>query len=491
MKRTLLVLAALVCFAAMVLALPVSGDEITGICGDGVGWALKDGVLTVSGTGEITSNPWIEHKDEIREVIIEEGVTAICDEAFMGCGNLYGATIAASVRKIGSLAFQTGAVLEAFFKGDAPEIHDNWYVAPDFNGLGPNAFIHYQQGNESWENFDVPRRTILRAVNYDLTGTCGENLTYAIEGTTLTVSGNGEILDYNESDRPLWSGHSLVIKKVVIEEGVTKIAFNAFTYFRALEIVEIPDTVTYIDNNAFSNCEKLRAVELPKGLTYIGDGAFRNCKSLEEIHIYGAVDEIGIEAFAGCDSLKKVWFHGDAPTWLDAIFGFEDRFDLTAYYPEGNETWTEKALSYAGDNVTWKTWNPNGADVEPTEPKPTEPKPTDPEPTEPKPTEPEVTEPLETTPVETVPAATAPENTEPEKETAPDPTEAKPVGTQPEADPVVTEPGTEPVTNETQPVDGPGTAEAMGSDMGWVAIVAIAVLAVAVGCIVLLKKRMK
>ena len=314
-------------------------------------------------------------------------------------------------------------------------------------------------------------------------GICGEALTWQIENGVLTISGTGPMYSFDRINVAPWEAYAEVTHEVILEEGVTTVGYYAFSHFTILESAQIPSTVTYIDCNAFSYCAMLKAVELPEGLTHIGDGAFRNCKSLEEIHIYGEVDEIGIEAFGGCDSLKKVWFHGDAPEWMGAIFGFEDRFDLTAYYPAGNETWTEKALSYAGDNVTWKTWKPDGVDVEPTGPKPTDPKPT----------EPEVTEPLETTPVETMPPATAPENTEPEKETAPDPTDTEPVETKPEADPVVTMPGTEPMTNEPQPVDGPGTAEAMGSDMGWVAIaiVTVAVLAAAAGGVVLLKKRMK
>ena len=471
MRKTWIALLVAFCVAAMVCILPVSGEEITGSCGEAVTWELKDGILTISGTGEITSNPWIERKEEIREVIIEEGVTTICDEAFKDCSNMYGATVAASVTKVGRLAFSTGNVLEAFFKGDAPELHNHWY-AETGNGLGPHAFIHYPKGNVTWENMEKRARTMLRAVSYEPIGTCGSNLTYTIDGTTLTISGTGAMDPFDNDAMAPWTAYSLRIKKVVMEEGLTTISWSAFGYFHALEFVEFPDTVTSIDPTAFSNCEKLKAVELPEELTYLGDGAFRNCKSLTQIHIYGKVNEIGIEAFAGCDSLKEVWFHADAPKWMDMIFGFEDRYDLTAYYPKGNESWDGRAIADAGDNVTWKTWTPDGERPETTEPKPTEPIATAPKPTEPVVTEPVVTEPVVTEPVATEPVVTEPIVTEP-------------VATEPE----VTEPKpTEPKPTEPRPTE-PGHAAPVSVDLGPVIIAVCVVGVLAAAVIFFIKKR--
>lgn len=70
-------------------------------------WTLIDGVLTVSGSGPMEAytgiTPW--SKEDIIEIIIEEGVTSIRDFAFFDCSNLIKITIPESVTRIGRQAF--------------------------------------------------------------------------------------------------------------------------------------------------------------------------------------------------------------------------------------------------------------------------------------------------------------------------------------------------------------------------------------------------
>ena len=65
------------------------------------------------------------------------------------------------------------------------------------------------------------------------------------------------------------------IKKVVIEDGFTSIAQNAFSNLRSLEEVVIPDSVTFIDYTAFSNCQSLKKINLPDSITEIRGGGAR------------------------------------------------------------------------------------------------------------------------------------------------------------------------------------------------------------------------
>ena len=47
------------------------------------------GVLTVSGTGKVTTAPWqADYASVIKKVVIEEGVTSLCKQAFSGCTSL-------------------------------------------------------------------------------------------------------------------------------------------------------------------------------------------------------------------------------------------------------------------------------------------------------------------------------------------------------------------------------------------------------------------
>lgn len=91
----------------------------SGTCGNNVTWTLEDGVLTISGTGSIssylqTSAPWYEYCSTISSIVIGEGVTSIGAYAFWDCGNLTSITIPNSVTYIGSGAFSRCTGLTSF-----------------------------------------------------------------------------------------------------------------------------------------------------------------------------------------------------------------------------------------------------------------------------------------------------------------------------------------------------------------------------------------
>ena len=105
-------------------------------------------------------------------------------------------------------------------------------------------------------------------------GEAGEAVTWTLDNLgTLTISGTGEI-----TSAPWKTDYASVIKKVVIEEGVTSICSSAFSYLRSLEEVVFADSVTRIDYNAFEECHALKNVVLPKNLEYMGNYAFGWCE---------------------------------------------------------------------------------------------------------------------------------------------------------------------------------------------------------------------
>ena len=90
--------------------------ERTGIIGDPASipnfgsliWSLKDGVLTVNGSGTMPDDyppPWYEYKNGIISVIIGNDVSSICRNAFSNCSKLTSVTIGRSVETIGDDAF--------------------------------------------------------------------------------------------------------------------------------------------------------------------------------------------------------------------------------------------------------------------------------------------------------------------------------------------------------------------------------------------------
>ena len=74
-------------------------------------WTLSDdGTLTISGTDmpdyEYRGAPWYFELKNIKEVVIENGVTSIGNRAFEDCSGLTSVTIPNSVTSIGVGAFE-------------------------------------------------------------------------------------------------------------------------------------------------------------------------------------------------------------------------------------------------------------------------------------------------------------------------------------------------------------------------------------------------
>ncbi len=90
---------------------------------------------------------------------------------------------------------------------------------------------------------------------------------------------------------------------IVIPEGVTEIAEDAFRRCKALESVVIPNSVKEIGNEAFYSCESLKSLQIPESLTKIGENAFYYCDSLSNVEYRGTVAQW--EAITGKVTLYK------------------------------------------------------------------------------------------------------------------------------------------------------------------------------------------
>ncbi|MBR6940925.1 MAG: leucine-rich repeat protein, partial [Clostridia bacterium] len=108
-------------------------------------------------------------------------------------------------------------------------------------------------------------------------GTCGDNLTWTFENGTLTISGEGKMIDfYYTDDQPWFQWITEPIYDVVIEDGVTSIGDNAFISC-SINSISISDSVTSIGYQAFYECTKLASITIPDSVTSIGWQAFGSC----------------------------------------------------------------------------------------------------------------------------------------------------------------------------------------------------------------------
>ena len=84
--------------------------ETSGVCGAGLTWEYGNGILRISGTGEMSdfcndNRPWEDIIDKINHVYIEEGCTYVGEDAFNNIKVLSKIVLPSSVSKVGSGVF--------------------------------------------------------------------------------------------------------------------------------------------------------------------------------------------------------------------------------------------------------------------------------------------------------------------------------------------------------------------------------------------------
>lgn len=115
-------------------------------------------------------------------------------------------------------------------------------------------------------------------------GTCGEGLSWVLDGYTLTVSGSGEM-----ADGAPWEAHKDHIEHVVFTGGVTRIGAEAFYKYDRIETVDFGDALVEIGEKAFYGCEDIVYIHLPKTFRKFGAECFRECTGLQRVYCDGGM----------------------------------------------------------------------------------------------------------------------------------------------------------------------------------------------------------
>lgn len=122
----------------------------------------------------------------------------------------------------------------------------------------------------------------------------GTNLSWTLtEDGTLTISGEGEMADYEDGKlengqwavNSPWYQYRNDIYSIKIEEGITRISDYAFSgAYETDGKVTIPESVMSIGDYAFQSVAE-GSVTIPSAVIEIGNSPFANCIYLEEINV--------------------------------------------------------------------------------------------------------------------------------------------------------------------------------------------------------------
>ena len=274
-------------------------------------------------------------RDNLKTLIISEGVTSIKSSAFADCSSLTSVTIPSSVTSIRYGAFADCSSLTSVHISDlaawcgidfdsahgnplyyAKKLYLNGELITDLvipfgvTSIGNDAFYNCS----SLTSVTIPSSvtTIGYSAFYGCSGltsvTISEGLTSIGDGafygcsslTSVTIPSS--VTTIKDS---AFSG-CLRLTSVTIPEGVTTIGYSTFRGCSGLTSVTIPKGVTSIGNYAFYYCESLTSVTIPESVTSIGEGAFSRCSSLTSVTIPSSVTSIGDTAFSACSSLTSV-----------------------------------------------------------------------------------------------------------------------------------------------------------------------------------------
>jgi len=302
-----------------------------------ISWNLSaDGTLSISGTGAMPDYsspnyaPWYSSRENIKKVIIEDGITNIGNNAFVYCMELTSVTIPNGVTSIGNSAFEyCRGLTSVTIPNSVITIGSNAFMSSGITSLvipqyvttiGGYAFTYCYAltsvtipnsvtsiGDHAFASTGITNVVIPQSAKIGEMAFASSGLTGVLIPRLVTDIGAGAFS---------WCENLL---EITVEEGnlnysaLTGVLFNAektklFCYpiGKPETSYTVPDRVTSIEYEAFGGCRKLTSIDLPNSLTTIGIYAFDYCTGLSRISIPNSVTEIGRCAFWNCTGLSSI-----------------------------------------------------------------------------------------------------------------------------------------------------------------------------------------
>lgn len=300
---------------------------ISGNCGaENVQWAYDEStkVLTITGNGPMADydgiktdadvgtekdlRPWKPYLNQITEVHIEEGVTAIGNSAFRGMKALKKANIPASSKDLGDFIFRHDEVLEEVIWAEGFEAAETTDVDSNQNVYTgkylPTSMFDFcsELGKDKelteWlpKSFEGVGCAAVRGTQFTVDFDNWSNLKY-IGAYAFSMMRNLESFTLTDDIK------FGLRKNSQVPEG----ASNAFQGSGLKKLIVRTEKLPYA---IVRDCENLSVIDLGNNPTSIRDSEFKGT-AIEEIDIPKSVTKVDAWAFANCRNLKRVTFYGE------------------------------------------------------------------------------------------------------------------------------------------------------------------------------------
>ena len=223
--------------------------------------------------------------EEVKELVIPEGVTAIGNGAFHDASGLTSVVISSTVKQIGSEAFAGCSEIKTLSMASGVKV------------IGDNAFA----GCRHLTEVILPEGT--EQLGNGTFYNCG-NLTAIHLPQSLLSIGNYAFEGCNS------------LTTIVIPDRVTKLGGRAFYECKKLTSVKLSDKITEIGDWTFTRCYQLKDINIPKNLKRLGDYALFWCSSIEELAFPRSLTKISDSALLGCQGLRSLSVENGNPEYL-------------------------------------------------------------------------------------------------------------------------------------------------------------------------------